>query len=183
MQVKVRQLLEHLTEIGEDILITDGFRTIAEQNALFSKGRTKPGRIVTNAYGTDSMHVHGTAIDFAPVGPLGIPLSKRFRLEWTATERYRTIAAVAKQLGFVWGGDWPSFPDRPHLEYTQGLTILDLKRGRKLDLGRAKQEWRDDLQSRLHMIEHALQSPNVTPERKQELLIARQALQARIDRL
>lgn len=181
--MKVRQLLEHLEEIGEDVLITDGTRTIAQQNALYAQGRTKPGRIVTNASGNNSLHVHGVAIDIVPVGPLGIPLSKRYLLEWAALHRYKNIASIAKQLGFEWGGDWTSFPDKPHLQYTQGLTLAQFKSGRKLDLTRARNEWRSDLQKRLAKMDHAIASPAVTEERKAKLRTARRELQAKIDRI
>lgn len=181
--VKVRQLLEKLKEIGEDVLITDGYRTVSEQNALYAQGRTKAGKIVTNAYGYDSMHTHGVAIDLVPVGPLGIPLSKRNKLEWAATNRYRNIAAIAKHFGFEWGGDWSSFPDKPHFQYTQGLTILDLKKGKRPSLDVAKAEWREALEKKLANVERALAAPYVTARRKANLLTEQTELRAKIKRL
>ncbi len=47
------------------IRIVQGLRTIAEQDALYAQGRTKPGKIVTNARGGSSYHNYGVAIDFA----------------------------------------------------------------------------------------------------------------------
>ena len=38
-------------------------RTIKEQNDLYAQGRTKPGKIVTNAKGGQSYHNYGLAID------------------------------------------------------------------------------------------------------------------------
>jgi len=29
-------------------------------------------------------------------------------------------AAIAKSMGFDWGGDWKSFPDRPHIQWSDG---------------------------------------------------------------
>lgn len=53
------------------ILITQGMRTIAQQNELYAQGRTKKGDIVTNARGGDSFHNYGLAIDFALLLPDG----------------------------------------------------------------------------------------------------------------
>lgn len=35
---------------------------------------------------------------------------------------FSKAAAIAKQMGFEWGGDWKSFPDRPHLQWSAGGT-------------------------------------------------------------
>lgn len=33
---------------------------------------------------------------------------------------FQKAAAIAKQMGFEWGGDWKSFPDRPHIQWSNG---------------------------------------------------------------
>lgn len=33
---------------------------------------------------------------------------------------FQKAAAIAKQMGFEWGGDWKSFPDRPHIQWSDG---------------------------------------------------------------
>jgi len=48
---------------GVPIKITSAFRSIAEQDALYAQGRTKPGSIVTNAKGGQSLHNYGVAFD------------------------------------------------------------------------------------------------------------------------
>lgn len=35
---------------------------------------------------------------------------------------FSKAAAIAKEMGFEWGGDWKSFPDRPHLQWSAGGT-------------------------------------------------------------
>jgi len=50
---------------GVAVRIVQGLRTIEEQNSLYAQGRTKPGKIVTNAKGGQSYHNYGMAIDFA----------------------------------------------------------------------------------------------------------------------
>ncbi|KPC97761.1 Peptidoglycan L-alanyl-D-glutamate endopeptidase CwlK precursor [Geobacillus sp. BCO2] len=60
---KARALIRKAYEEGIYIIITQGFRTIEEQNRLYALGRTKPGRIVTNARGGYSYHNFGLAFD------------------------------------------------------------------------------------------------------------------------
>ena len=33
---------------------------------------------------------------------------------------FSQAAAIAKEMGFEWGGDWKSFPDRPHIQWSDG---------------------------------------------------------------
>ena len=51
---------------GINVAISETLRTAAEQDALYAKGRTKPGNIVTNAKGSSyrSQHQWGIAFDF-----------------------------------------------------------------------------------------------------------------------
>jgi peptidoglycan L-alanyl-D-glutamate endopeptidase CwlK len=82
---------------GNDILITQGFRSSAEQNKLYAIGRTVKGagvsatlpmgRTVTNARGGKSMH---------NLGEIGV------------------------KCGLIWGGNWTiakeGIVDRPHFQ-------------------------------------------------------------------
>ncbi|WP_081671763.1 M15 family metallopeptidase [Paenibacillus antibioticophila] len=123
----VRQATERLIErsfaCGVPILITQGLRTIAEQDALYAQGRTKPGQIVTNAKGGYSNHNFGVAIDFA----LLLPDGKNVR--WTVGPAWMKVVEIAKSLGFEWGGDWKSFKDYPHFEMCFGLTTAQYRAG------------------------------------------------------
>lgn len=40
--------------------------------------------------------------------------------EFDDLEFFQKAAAIAKQMGFEWGGDWKSFPDRPHIQWSDG---------------------------------------------------------------
>lgn len=33
---------------------------------------------------------------------------------------FKKAADIAKDMGFDWGGDWKSFPDRPHIQWSDG---------------------------------------------------------------
>ena len=53
---KAQQLIEEAYKECIWLIITKGFRSIEEQNALYPQGRSKPGKIVTNAKGGYSYH-------------------------------------------------------------------------------------------------------------------------------
>lgn len=118
---------------GIPIVITQGMRTIAEQNALYAQGRTKPGNIVTNARGGSSYHNYGLAIDFALLLPDGKTVSWDTSRDGNNDKMadWQQVAQEAKKLGFAWGGDWTSFKDYSHLEMTFGLTTEQLRAGRQ----------------------------------------------------
>ena len=50
---------------GINVAISETLRTAAEQDALYAKGRTKPGNIVTNAKGSSYRSQHQWGIAFA----------------------------------------------------------------------------------------------------------------------
>lgn len=103
---------------GIQVRITQGLRTFAEQEALFSKGRTVPGKRVTNATGGQSIHNYGLALDFV--------LLVDGKVSWTVDENWRKVAEAFKAQGFSWGGEWKSLKDYPHLEKTFGHTWQQL---------------------------------------------------------
>ncbi|EAH4447205.1 M15 family metallopeptidase [Listeria innocua] len=87
------------------------YRSYAEQNALYEQGRTKPGAIVTNAKGGQSNHNYGVAVD------LCLYTNDGKDVIWeTNTKRWKRVVAIAKSVGFKWGGDWTGFKDYPHFE-------------------------------------------------------------------
>lgn len=95
---------------GLNVLITETFRTTAEQNALYAKGRSKPGKIVTRAKGHSyqSPHQWGCAFDFC---------ENVKGKEYANASFFRKCGAIGKSLGLFWGGDFRTFEDTPHLEY------------------------------------------------------------------
>lgn len=121
---KARQLIEKAYKEGIWLIITQGFRSIEEQNALYAQGRSKPGKIVTDAKGGYSYHNYGLAFDFAI-------LNKDGSVDWTVDEQWKRVGAIGKSLGLEWGGDWKALPDYPHFQYTFGLTINDLLAGKR----------------------------------------------------
>ena len=96
---------------GHEALLTCTYRSPAEQRALYTKGRTAPGQIVTNCDGltTVSKHNHfpSLALDFCIV--------INGKVSWDPAE-YAPVGMFAKARGLVWGGDWAHLKDYPHLE-------------------------------------------------------------------
>lgn len=87
-----------------DFSISEGLRTKERQKVLFDSGKSQT---------MNSRHITGHAIDFAVI--------KDGEVTWDF-KYYQLVAdhikKVAKELGvdIVWGGDWQSFKDGPHIE-------------------------------------------------------------------
>ena len=126
-------LIERCYGCGVPILITQGLRTIAEQEVLYAQGRTKPGAIVTNARGGYSYHNYGLAVDFALLLPNGSSVSWDMNRDGNNDRMADWLEVVqqAKRLGFEWGGDWTTIKDYPHVQLSFGLTIAALRSGSK----------------------------------------------------
>jgi len=124
-------LIDRCYACGVPIVITQGLRTIAEQDALYAQGRTKPGAIVTNARGGTSFHNFGVAIDFALLLPDGRAVSWDTKRDGDLDllPDWDEAVTEAKRIGFAWGGDWRSFVDMPHFEMTFGLSTAQYRNG------------------------------------------------------
>lgn len=114
------QLMRIMKAFGRPIVITGEYRTNAEQDALYAQGRTKPGQIVTNAKGGESLHNYRVAFDVAFSTDKGLSYDG----DWDA------IAEVGKTLGLEWGGDWQTFRDKPHFQCTAGYSLADFQQGK-----------------------------------------------------
>ncbi|HRQ87223.1 MAG TPA: M15 family metallopeptidase [Bacteroidia bacterium] len=103
-----------------------GTRTFAEQDALYAKGRTAPGPVVTNASGGYSNHNFGIAGDY------GVFAGGRYLDAEQPALASRIHKAVAEWvrtnlLMIEWGGDWTSFRDEPHYQYRTGLSLAQMR--------------------------------------------------------
>ena len=106
LKYKLSLFLNRCAKVGIYLIITEGFRTVEHQDSLYAQGRTKKGKIVTNAKGKDyqSQHQWGIAFDIA--------INDTKLLYDTAT--IKKVAKIGKKLGLAWGGDWISPVDMPH---------------------------------------------------------------------
>jgi hypothetical protein len=116
--------LAELDSAGVKYFISEGGRTLLTQCLYSLQGRLgeisftdlqwacqqagirPPGKgIITKTL--KSNHLDGKAVDILPMaGDL---------VDWDRQDD-RRVAAM-KNAGFIWGGDWPDFPDNPHFEY------------------------------------------------------------------
>jgi peptidoglycan L-alanyl-D-glutamate endopeptidase CwlK len=90
------------------VKIISGTRSYEEQDELYRQGRSKPGRIVTNAPGGHSNHNFGIAFD------IGLFRGGHYLEE---SPIYRELGPVGESVGFEWGGRWKRFSDEPHYQF------------------------------------------------------------------
>jgi peptidoglycan L-alanyl-D-glutamate endopeptidase CwlK len=126
---KVKKLAEQFIKACKDasidILIYSTYRDAESQNELYAQGRTKPGRIVTNAKAGFSYHNWRCAFDFVPI--------VNGKARWDDSAAYAKCGAIAEDLGFEWAGRWSGkLKETAHLQFTGGLSIFDFQRGKTL---------------------------------------------------
>ncbi|MGM0898888.1 MAG: M15 family metallopeptidase [Bacillota bacterium] len=130
VETKRDQLIARAEDIGIDIVITDGFRSIEEQDRIHAQGRSDSGNVVTYAQGGESYHNYGLAIDYALRLPDGsVVWDIRRDDNGNGRPDWFEVADIGKELGFEWGGDWTRFKDYPHLQMDFGLSIQQLQDG------------------------------------------------------
>ena len=113
-----------LRDAGVSVEILSGLRSWRQQAALYASGRTKPGRIVTRAKPGTSWHNFGLAID------LGLFRDGRYldeREPAAADKLYASLAPVAGHFGLEWAGNWKTFSESPHYQWTNGNTLPGLR--------------------------------------------------------
>lgn len=109
-----------ITPVGIHPFITEGLRSFKRSDELYDQGRTKPGKIVTNARAGQSMHNYGLAFDFV------IQILPSGKLNWKVDKNWMKVVEVFKRHGFSWGGDWRSLKDYPHFEMNFGKSWQQL---------------------------------------------------------
>ena len=101
--------------------VVSGYRSFAEQQAIYNQGRSKPGKVISWAKPGSSWHNYGLAIDVCPWLP------DHSDLDWTYD--FSEWADIAVKHGLTWGGG-PDFPkdkkDPDHFEFKAGHTIKQL---------------------------------------------------------
>ena len=122
---RAEKFLEDCRHQGIDLLVTSTYRDAESQNLLYAQGRTSGGRIVTRAKGGESFHNYRCALDVVPLVN-GKP-------DWDGThDIWGRVGAIGKANGLDWAGDWKSFRELAHFQYTGGITLSDLKQGKQI---------------------------------------------------
>lgn len=112
-------------EKGIDILITSTYRDNESQNSLYAQGRTTAGKKVTNARAGQSFHNYRLAFDFVPI--------VNGKADWNNLKTFQKCGEIAESIGLEWAGRWKSFKELAHCQFTNGLTIADLQKGKSLN--------------------------------------------------
>ena len=129
LQKKIKELKKLCADNGITIRITECLRTVSEQDALYAKGRTKPGSKVTNCQGKSysSMHQWGVAFDYVidqdtdKDGDVDIRDLYNVKL-------MNVVGKLGQSIGLEWGGSWKSIVDKPHFQLPDwGSTSAKLK--------------------------------------------------------
>lgn len=122
---KVRAFIDACDAEGIDLLVTSTYRDHESQNELYAQGRTKPGKIVTNAKGGESFHNFQCAVDVVPLRN-GKPV-------WSTSgedgKLWNRIGEIGESVGLEWAGRWRTFREFAHFQYTAGLTLAQLREG------------------------------------------------------
>lgn len=109
VEANCRTFLALCRAAGLKVLVTQTLRDDEYQARLYAQGRTAPGKIVTNSKVT-TFHGAGLAFDIC---------QNVKGQEYSDRDFFARCAAIAKRVGFSWGGDWRSFPDLPHFQWDE----------------------------------------------------------------
>ena len=104
MQEKYKNFAAKMDEADIDFIVTCTYRTQEDQDLLWAKGRTLPGKTVT--WTQHSRHTQRDAFDIAIV--------KNGKITWDDSD-YRGPGNIGESVGLVWGGRW-NHPDSPHYQ-------------------------------------------------------------------
>lgn len=91
-----------------DFVVIEGLRTRERQQELVNSGASRT---------MNSRHLTGHAVDLLPIGPDG-----RGEFAWPLYNVLGpAVKKAAEELGvsIVWGGDWRTFRDGPHIELSR----------------------------------------------------------------
>ena len=95
--------IEDCRKAGLFVLVTQTLRDDEYQATLFQKGYAKTAKT--------TFHGRGLAFD----------ICKNVRgHEYDDAAFFKKCGEIGKRIGFSWGGDWKSFPDRPHFQWDDG---------------------------------------------------------------
>lgn len=117
-------------ELGIKLRVVSALRSWKEQTELYNRpfdGKDNDGdglideanEKVTNAKAGESYHNFGLTVDVVEI--------KNGKALWK-NPNWEKIAKLGKSIGFEWGGDWKSFKDNPHFQYTFGMSLAELRR-------------------------------------------------------
>ncbi len=117
---EIDALLLAIHEKGLNVGLHQGYRSFEEQTILYSKGRSRPGKIVTNAKPGQSLHNYGIAAD--------IIFRVNGEWSWDPKHPWDKLGKLGKELGLEWGGDFRGLKDFGHFQWKTNLTLTEMKK-------------------------------------------------------
>lgn len=125
-QPHFRKFLKQCIQMGWNPIITSGRRNKLQQAVLFARNKDK-SKGEKNASPEKSKHVIGFALDLNFIASKKVnSFNKGYHLKkgnnvperqyWNNLWRLSGIPQLAASLGFVWGGNYPTYKDNVHFE-------------------------------------------------------------------
>lgn len=118
-RLRVLDVIAACLERGYSYHATRGHDTYGAQMAIWAQGRTKPGKIVTNAKGGQSAHNFGIAIDFVLDKD---QKTQGIQPDWSA-KAFSVLIEEVEKAGLHSG---VQYNDRPHVSLPGYVTATDL---------------------------------------------------------
>jgi len=117
---KVIEWLRLMKSAGVNPYIYEGYRTPERQDELYALGRSKKGRIITNAGAWQSYHQYRFAFDWVPLRQE--IKSGLYEANWDDENAYRVGQKVGEPLGLKWLS-W----ETPHLQDARFVRYQDIQ--------------------------------------------------------
>lgn len=114
---KLLEGLNRANEAGIPLRLFETYREPKRQEVLYAKGRTTPGKIITNAKPLRSYHQYGLAADLV--------LWEDGAWSWSKEHLYRKAGPIFEKLGLVWLGRNTSDLVHYQLDLPLGLDQLE----------------------------------------------------------
>lgn len=111
---RIENALKDVHAAGYDLFIFEGYRSPQRSSYLYEQGRTREGKIVTNAKAWQSFHNYSVACDLWP----------KINNRWVFDFDYKKIRDIMVNHGFTCGMD---FGDNPHFQLDGGLKWQECK--------------------------------------------------------
>lgn len=130
----ISAMLELGYKAGLNPQVHSAYRSPAEQDALYAQGRTKPGKIITNAKGTpvaQSMHCYKLAVD------IHFDQNQDSIAEWDEAHYKKlwdlAVEAGLDKKGLFWSGLWTGgMREAAHFDMSSGRSWKEFANGAKV---------------------------------------------------
>lgn len=117
VRARALEFLRECHGAGLDVLIYCTLRSLEEQASLYASGRSKPGRILTNAGPGESLHnpdAQGFAWAFDAVPLVG------GKCLWNDAATIAKMGECGEFVGLEWAGRWRgAFREYVHFQYRE----------------------------------------------------------------